>query len=515
MHDPKFEKEVQQKMEGLEFTPPAAVWLKVERAVSQTRPRRAPVFWLFFFAGIILLGSGGIFLATRRNGPAALTNTNPGASNRASGTNHAIAANPPAGLSDKDNPAAVQGSAGKNATEADGRTSGRTENTTEATANATEGTAGTTKRNGNATHSEKAVPMGTAERSSTRTSEHNNSLIASNNGTGVQTQTNRNRTGTYNSTNNNNNRGAADRMNNGKVKTGDLASISGAKGDVASLYRKILSSSSGLKATDKKSVQKLQMKPKHSWEGGFDGGVGTSSMNQNLFRKTTINALDLRQNAGTAVTSYGALPPPKVSTSKIQPDISFWAGIVVQKQLSDRFTFATGLNLHYYSTRLRTGDQVANDSSALAPASSYFNNTSLAAIPAPAAPYYPVGSQQTYMNKYYFLELPVSVQWRLNNSRSLPLFWEGGLSLSYLMSSDALYYNTSDGVYYKDGAVANRTQLNASTSVMIGLPVKGMRLQAGPQLQYGISRILNEGAAGDGHMFFAGIKLVVLPGKLK
>src|SRR5882757_1136417 len=66
MHDPKFEKEVQQKLEELSFSPSEAVWTKVERAVNGKKRRSMPLFWLFFLPGLMLVGAGMIYFSGAR-----------------------------------------------------------------------------------------------------------------------------------------------------------------------------------------------------------------------------------------------------------------------------------------------------------------------------------------------------------------------------------------------------------------------------------------------------------------
>jgi hypothetical protein len=203
--------------------------------------------------------------------------------------------------------------------------------------------------------------------------------------------------------------------------------------------------------------------------------------------------------------------------SKVQPDLSFWAGIFVQKPILNDLSVSVGLNLHYYSTKVYTGDKISN----LTLSNNNYiyspSNQSLASIaaagPGQSYPYYAAGDQQTFINRYYFLEIPGSIQWQISHNPRMPLFWEGGFSLSYLVSSNAIYYNTKAGVYYKDGEVTNRTQFNISTALMIGIPVKGIRIQVGPQLQYGLTGLLNAQTAGGQHLFYGGLKLVVFPGK--
>ena len=110
-------------------------------------------------------------------------------------------------------------------------------------------------------------------------------------------------------------------------------------------------------------------------------------------------------------------------------------------------------------------------------------------------------------------QIPGSVQWQLTHNRQLPVFWEGGFSLSYLMGSNALYYNDKAGVYYKDGSVTNKFQFNLSTALLVGIPFKGVNLQVGPQIQYGLTSLLNTQNSGQ-HLFYGGLKIAVIPGKL-
>jgi len=53
MQDPKFEKQVQQKMEELSFSPSDAVWLKVDAEINRKRKRRGVFFWLLFSCGYL------------------------------------------------------------------------------------------------------------------------------------------------------------------------------------------------------------------------------------------------------------------------------------------------------------------------------------------------------------------------------------------------------------------------------------------------------------------------------
>jgi len=80
MHDPKFEKEVQQKLEELSFSPSDAVWTRVEQAVNGKKRRRVPVFWLFLLPALLMTGAGVIYFSRTSKLPATSPTATPPAS---------------------------------------------------------------------------------------------------------------------------------------------------------------------------------------------------------------------------------------------------------------------------------------------------------------------------------------------------------------------------------------------------------------------------------------------------
>ena len=276
-----------------------------------------------------------------------------------------------------------------------------------------------------------------------------------------------------------------------------LAAVSGIKGPR-------LSPSSGTST----AVTGIQ-KPRRPWSAGFAGGFGVSSYNQSLLSKASAVTTAASVLATSSPTQYFAAASSRSSSSKkitstVDPGLSYWAGIVAQKPLSARWTLSLGFDLHYYSSRLRVGGVVTTysqspaaliGSSAIAPVQSY--------------PYYSVGDVQVYTNRYYYLELPVAMQWQINRGRVLPLFLRGGVTLSRLMSSNGLYYNDQSAVYFKDNSVIQPMQVSFTSGLVATLPLRGIRVQAGPELQYGATTLL-KGGAGNGHLLFGGLRVAVM-----
>ncbi|HEX9510322.1 MAG TPA: outer membrane beta-barrel protein [Puia sp.] len=533
MHDPKtsdrevqrFEKEVQQKMEELEFSPSAAVWANVEKAVRVEKKRRVPFFWLFFLPALLLMGGAGFYFmgshknpsslnANKMTGQASKAAKGSGRSNDQPGNSQPINDQQPG-----DQPA--------NSPQPGNATLANTQ-----PVNDLPSTDPLKKLNQPTKNDQAPVPTKLPIDEPTASgASRSNTLRPEATAAAATTHARTHRTSSRHLAGKGianplteEDPGSRDQSLAANTKPLDQSTIG--KGDAIPLDKPAASASIHLNPVNVKSIVGIQaaplakspalartrLTPKRAWEAGFTGGVGMSSLNQTLFKRSAVTANDTR-NLAAPIPVTGAAAPTYVS--KIRPDLSFWAGIFVQKAILNNISVSIGLNLHYYSTKVYTGEKVVNN------ASNYYYYTSsssllaYAAAPTPAQsyPYYAAGDKQTFINRYYFLEIPGSIQWQISHNRIMPLFWEVGGSLSYLMSSNAIYYNSKAGVYYKDGNVSNKTQFNVSTALMVGIPLKGLQMQVGPQLQYGFTNLLNTQSSGGQHLFYGGLKLVIFPGK--
>jgi hypothetical protein len=468
MHDPKFEKEVQKKLEELSFSPSEAVWTRVERAVNEKRRRRTPLFWFFLLPSLGLAGAGLIYFAKHQTTPAIqVVRTVP--------VSAPALASSPAPMS--------------------------------APASSTPGDKAAARNvSGKQTPSDQTIHPNSISSLDPATHPGINTLSDA---TAHQDITTSSDPGVHQDIAFPRDPAARQDRASGSVSHAGLPGLRPFDHRIAAPTASRLAGSSAIPAAETPT----NLKPKYVWEMGFAGGVGLSSLNTSLFQQPAVAASDVQ--ALTSPTPVNA--SYKTPTSGVQPDISYWAGIVAQRPLSKALTLSLGLDLHYYSTRQQIGEAVYSNPASLYQASTFFNyqQTTNTATQAAVYPYYSVGNTDVFTNRYYFLELPVSIVWKVNHSRKLPLFWENGLSLTYLVSTSSIYYNAKSGVFYKDqGSMANKTQLNLSTALLVGLPIKSMRLQAGPQLQYGLTSLQHQSSVGQ-HLFFGGIRIVLIPGKVK
>jgi hypothetical protein len=511
MHDPKFEKEVQQKMEELLFTPSEGVWSRVESKIRKKRERRlAPVFWMFL-TGALVVGAAGIYFlhAPAKPSPAAIPTIGGTLKDR-----HAATANPARQLP----PLTTIGSSNKaGASEPAGLTPGAGQTHNTAQIPSTGQTNSTLQSQNHAIPKSQNALIATTE----KTSPRNNPKISQSQNTSIPKSQDPNPS-----------LADSDPQGVAKFETTDLSAwkLTGAtlapvdKGAVPDL-------TAGVKMPDaarmtagipgpgaNKIAKKTILYKKSVWEAGFTAGAGISSAKQGLVGSKSM-ALDAPSYASVAANAVPLAARPQTYTSNTDPGFSFFAGIFAMRPVSKRISLTAGLNLHYYSTKVEIVQKTlilpaTGANSLFSPQFSPQASASSSQFQGSAASF---NDRHASLNQYYFLELPVSMQVQLNHSSRTPIFWEAGLSLARLMSADVLYYDANSGVYYKDGrSVSNGTQLNASTALMIGLSFRGVRMQLGPQLQYGLTSLANENASGAAkHMYYGGIKLNIIPGKRK
>ena len=491
MYDPKFEKAVQQKMEELEFRPAESVWANIEKAVADRRHRRSFFFWRFMLPGLFLITAAGVWYFEAKPAkqvlaasPAANTPQTQASSVNAS---PATATNTPATAADPANKTVSTSAAGQIAAAGKWETSSHSDR-------------GATSNSGRGATSSRGWKT-TGRRDREITSQGDRKLT----GAGMQETTS-----------------AADREMTGAAdqepaSAAPLAFANGSTSDALTkdrqtwLYQPELARQSFAAAiranalTTKKATNSIGLtQTKRPWEAGFVAGGGISRLNR-------LDADKVNAAVAYTASSFYAINRSAVNKNfitDVRPDASFSGGIYLQKALSSRWIFNTGMNLHYYSTRITTGQQV----------STYVQQSVSLIVPnafasASTAQIYSSGDMQVHTNRFYFLELPASIQWKLSQSRVLPVFLEGGVSLTRLMGADALFYNAKSGIYSKDENIVNKTQFNISSALMIGLPIHGIHIQVGPQIQYGLTPLVNNQSLGDQHFFYTGIRLVVLPGK--
>jgi hypothetical protein len=228
-------------------------------------------------------------------------------------------------------------------------------------------------------------------------------------------------------------------------------------------------------------------KKKYKIEYGIVGGAGLSGIS-NRFGSGYFTSL-----AAAPAYSAPALPSDKQS-------VSFFSGLYLQKPLGRTTTLFTGLQYAYYSTRSSPGNQVN-----LPLTLSGVNNQAYY-IPSYYAP--SASIRYHYTNRYHFLEIPLGIEEKLGYRSRFSV--DAGLALGWLVSVHALQFDPQTQIYFKEDSYFNRVQLSALGGIQYRLLQSGRyTLRAGPQVQYGLTGLLNKRSSTSKHLFSGSLRLVL------
>jgi Outer membrane protein beta-barrel domain len=454
MHENKFEKQVREKMDQLGFDPTDAVWTRVDQEIKKEKKRRKPIFW-FFLSGLIVAG-GVSYMMMNHFTPGKKTRATPEFSMINNQDNLTEENNKKEKKrSDETNQKVRADAIGKIISAHSDSASFQSENPLLVTKRIK-----ISAKNAK----EKAEKTAVVENSTHRKPEDI-----------VQPPI--------------------------AMESADRNAISTDIPKAAPVSKEQMNKTVRADSVSGKGTAKIKNKEtkKSPWSIGFTGSVGASNINQSLFQSP--NPANLSYSA-----TYPSYPAPGPSAFTNMPSatnagFSFAVGVSVRRNLSKRIAGSIGLGYHYYSTRIHIGIPV---DSALTVYTRFAQSTSVNS-------YYRNGGGKDYTNQYHFIELPVNLSFQLNKSRKTPVNWEAGVSLAWLLSSNALHFDPYTNVYFENDQLFNKIQWNALTAILIGFPVHDHSIQIGPQVQYGLSSLLKNSSSYPGHLVYFGLKCTFIP----
>lgn len=555
MHDREFEKQVQQKMQELRFQPGADVWARVQADIQKKRRRRPVLLWLLL--GSLLIGSAWILYSTNRSSDQqAVAKKNPSENNTKNTpenniTNHSPeseqndhtntqskpapdnTANTSPGNNTPGNTAPAYVPVQKASIPAE-KTRNIAEKVSTKHQQATEkpaGHIGDGRRPVESSDTRKDPPVAItqpqkdiivvdsskADQPITAQSKISESKTersgTDGSGTGLsetgQAKTGQTKTGSDQTktgeTKTDSDQNKADQAKAGQTdqtKTDQLPT----KNETAKVQSPLaanetakVQSPAGPSAdsltTEKPGVaqKKNNGKQNNNWQWGFSAGAGISDLGMQLFQSTTV------ADFANAYPQSGGVNTVPRRPSDVKPGISFNAGGYVSRSIGKQLRLKLGLNYEYYSNNILTGEFI--DSS-----KSINQGAALRVVPE----YYQSGSSNKYSNGYHFVSLPLSLQWRLNKHPKYGLVWENGISVSRLLHTNALHFDGIGGTYYSDNSVFRKTQVMVGSALLFDIKTKsGVQLYIGPQIQYGVSNMMQNDADNNKHMRYAGLKMMI------
>lgn len=181
----------------------------------------------------------------------------------------------------------------------------------------------------------------------------------------------------------------------------------------------------------------------------------------------------------------------------------FAMGGIVKKGIGKRSFITVGLLYAYYSNHLSVGTQLPVDSVAALQNSNAFdvrkvfrnnggnnNNSS--------------NAKNRFTNAFHFIELPIGFEYLL--LKNVPLQMQHGITISQLVASRALQYDSRANLYYQSKTDLRKTSFNVFTAATFTVwKGKTFSLKAGPHLQYGLQSIFKN--ASGGHLISGGVAL--------
>lgn len=225
---------------------------------------------------------------------------------------------------------------------------------------------------------------------------------------------------------------------------------------------------------------------RHSWKFGVNFSAGISGVSNNF-----LGSLDKSFVSTDAL--YSTTPPGNYGSplpSKIRSSGAMAAGFFLQKNISKKKIISIGFNYKLFSTTSMVGEK--RDSLQIYRLNSLFYSLD--------------NAENNYHNYYHFIEVPLSLKVQLT-SKAVPLFFDAGVTISQLISSNALQLDNVAVVYKKQNSLFNKTQLGFSSGLSASLSKsKKNMLLIGPYLYYGFSKIAKEGLYKNQHFTFIGLR---------
>jgi hypothetical protein len=251
------------------------------------------------------------------------------------------------------------------------------------------------------------------------------------------------------------------------------------------------------------AAQKAVVKLKKKWQFGFSFEAGASDLRTSLIAGTG--------NAQKSALAFSQASPPYVITipgaAEERRGAAFSVKAFMQKNIRRRLDLQTGISYSYFSTLINVGSRidatralnyVARD---VLFVSSFYNNAGASST-----------AKTDYVNHYHLAGLYGQLNWRVTNwKKKAAIYWNNGLSINQLFSSDALIFNQTGSVYYKDFNAFQKQMAGISSAVSFRFYNTGkLSITAGPFMQYYLTPHLKDAGADNKHFRNYGINMQIL-----
>lgn len=239
-------------------------------------------------------------------------------------------------------------------------------------------------------------------------------------------------------------------------------------------------------------IPKKKQSPKINW--GFELSYGISANREDAFsffdgQKSMDRLYSSPQSNSPATPPISNLSAVFYSPSSIKAGTAFRAGMVGEMKLSRKSSVSSGLRYAYFSNSIQVGaykDTIVS-----------FTNSFSQDVNA-RGPIYRGVQQEEYTNRFHFIQLPLQYHLQLNKGVKVPILWNVGATVGYLISTNGLVYDTAaNGIYYHDKKAFNKFNWNLNTGFSFKLGNKNkLQWSLGPEISLGMNK-LTKGDTGN------------------
>jgi hypothetical protein len=249
------------------------------------------------------------------------------------------------------------------------------------------------------------------------------------------------------------------------------------------------------------------VKLKKKWQFGLSFDLGASDL-----RKSLIPGIGSAQKSADLVlfqspVAPGFAPIPKAAEER--RGAAFKVKAFMQKNIRRRLDLQTGISYSYFSTVTNVGNRVnvptalnyvAQDVRFL---SGFYNSAYTAAASS---------VKNDYINRYHLAGLYGQLNWRITNwKKKAAIYWNNGLSINQLFASNALVYDPTGSVYYKNFEAYQKQMAGMSSALSFRFfNSHKFSITAGPFMQYYLTPQLKDAVTDNKYFRNYGINMQVL-----
>lgn len=187
------------------------------------------------------------------------------------------------------------------------------------------------------------------------------------------------------------------------------------------------------------------------WDFNIQAMAGKSTAKAELFSNSNVYLAD-------RIGQFNSSPGVVFNTpERPTAGLAFSIGGQADKMISNELKFGVGIGYSNFSTHTMVGDAVDSVASI-----NFRGNKSLS-----PEKVFKTGNAMRFTNKIGLLEIPLTLSYA--PLKKIPVTLEAGVVPGYVIQADVLVFDYAKGVYFTNNAVYNRFSLSAQTGLNIDL----------------------------------------------